>query len=126
SPPSTSTRIFTEEIGDRTNNEAEYLALLRFLKLLNSRITMRQDSSESYEDILVYSDSEVMVRQLSGEYKVKEERLQRLWREAKALMKEIGVVRLEHVSREENLAGLWLEGRIKAAQMEPEEFISDL
>jgi len=75
---------------------------------------------------LVYSDSEVLVKQLSGEYKVKEERLRKLWEEAKELMNELGSVHVEHVRREENLAGLWLEGKIRGREMEPEEFLSDM
>jgi len=120
-----STRIVTEEIGDRTNNEAEYHALLRLLKLLAIRIKSGHPQVAD-EGILVYSDSEVLVKQLSGEYKVKEERLRKLWEEAKELMNELGSVHVEHVRREENLAGLWLEGKIRGREMEPEEFLSDM
>ncbi len=74
----------------------------------------------------ICSDSELLVKQLSGEYKVKEERLRKLWEEAKELMNDIGSVRIQHVPREKNLAGLWLEGKIKAREMAPEEFLSDL
>ncbi len=119
------TRIVTEEIGDRTNNEAEYHALLRLLKLLAIRIKSGHPQVAD-EGIWVYSDSEVLVKQLSGDYKVKEERLRRLWEEAKDLIDELGSVHVEHVPREENLAGLWLEGKIKGREMVPEEFLSDM
>ena len=122
----TPTRIITEEIGDRTNNEAEYLALLRLLKLLASHIKASKGPHAADEDVRVYSDSEVLVKQLSGEYKVKEERLRKLWDEAKELMNEIGSVRIQHVPREANLAGLWLEGKIEGTEMTPEEFLSNL
>ncbi len=121
----TQTRIVTEEIGDRTNNEAEYHALLRLLKLLAIRIKSGHPQVAD-EGIWVYSDSEVLVKQLSGDYKVKEERLRRLWEEAKDLIDELGSVHVEHVPREENLAGLWLEGKIKGREMVPEEFLSDM
>ena len=121
----TPTRIVTEEIGDRTNNEAEYHALVRLLKLLAIRIRSGHPQVAD-EGIWVYSDSEVLVKQLSGEYKVKEERLRKLWKEAKELMDEIGSVRIQHVRREENIAGLWLEGKVKGREMAPEEFLSDL
>jgi len=121
----TQTRIVTEEIGDRTNNEAEYHALLRLLKLLAIRIKSGHPQVAD-EGIWVYSDSQVLVKQLSGEYKVKEERLRKLWEEAKELMNELGSVHVEHVRREENLAGLWLEGKIKGREMAPEEFLSDM
>ncbi len=126
SPPYfTPTRIITEEIGDRTNNEAEYHALLRLLKLLANRIKSGHPQVAD-EGIWVYSDSEVVVKQLNGEYRVKEERLRKLCEEAKELMNEIGSVRVENVPREENLAGLWLEGKVKGREMAPEEFLSDL
>jgi ribonuclease HI len=121
----TPTRIVTEEIGDRTNNEAEYHALLRLLQLLTIRINSGHPQVAD-EGIWVYSDSEVLVKQLSGEYRVKEERLRKLWKEAKELMEEIDSVHVQHVPREENLAGLWLEGKIEGREMAPEEFLSDL
>ena len=121
----TQTRILTEEIGDRTNNEAEYHALLRLLKLLAIRIKSGHTQMAD-EGIWIYSDSEVIVKQLGGEYKVKEERLRRLWQETKEMMSEISSVHVEHVPREENLAGLWLERKIKGREMVPEEFLSDL
>ena len=121
----TQTRIVKEEIGDRTNNEAEYHALLRLLKLLAIRIKSGHPQMAD-EGIWICSDSELLVKQLSGEYKVKEERLRKLWEEAKELMNDIGSVRIQHVPREQNLAGLWLEGKIKAREMAPEEFLSDL
>src|SRR5262249_17851564 len=110
--PRYSTRIITEEIGDRTNNEAEYLALLRLLKLLAAHVKAAPSLNAAGQGIWIYSDSEVMVNQLNGDYKVKEDRLRKLWYEAKELVKDIGVVRLQKIPREENLAGLWLEGKL--------------
>ncbi len=41
------------------------------------------------------------------------------------MMNGIGTVRIKHVRREENLAGLWLEGKIRGKALSPEEFLSD-
>ena len=124
--PRYSTRIITEEIGDRTNNEAEYLALLRLLKLLAVHVKAVPSRTTASQGIWIYSDSEVMVNQLNGDYKVKEDRLRKLWDEAKELVKDIGTVRLQKIPREENLAGLWLEGKLQGKEMAPEEFLSGL
>ncbi len=112
------TRIITDEIGDRTNNEAEYDALLRLLRLLQAH--------KPKEDVRIYSDATLLVNQISGEWQVKEERLRKLRDEAKELMKELGRAQLEWVPREKNLAGLWLERKIEGREMMPEEFLSGL
>lgn len=84
---------FFEYIGETTNNVAEYRALLKGLeeaeKLSPSRLT-------------VYSDSELMVRHLSGAYKVKSEGLRPLYLEAVARLKRFPSAKVLHVMREEN------------------------
>jgi ribonuclease HI len=120
-----STRIFSEEIGNRTNNEAEYLALLRLLSILSSKmIGTEGNMMHSVDQVRVCSDSELLVKQMSGEYQVREERLKELRRDAKELMDKMGVVRLEWVPREENLAGLWLEGKIPGTRVRPEQLLT--
>ncbi len=119
------TRIITEEVGDRTNSEAEYLALLKLLKLIATHDEKGAGAGIG-KAILIYSDSEVMVNQLNGVYKVNEERLRKLWEEAKSLMHNISTLRIQHVPRDENLAGLWLEGKIAGRAVSPNEFLSDL
>jgi ribonuclease HI len=120
-----STRIFSEEIGNRTNNEAEYLALLRLLSILSSKMIGTEGNiMHSVDQVRVCSDSELLVKQMSGEYQVREERLKELRRDAKELMDKMGVVRLEWVPREENLAGLWLEGKIPGTRVRPEQLLT--
>ena len=80
-------------IGITTNNIAEYTALLNALK-----------TSLKYKagKIVVYSDSELMVRQLNGIYKVKNEWLLPLYKEAKKLISNFGDFIIEHIPREKN------------------------
>ena len=80
-------------LGVRTNNEAEYLALIAALEYLKSA---RPTDAE------FLLDSELVVRQLKGEYKVKEPRLQALHGQAVMLLNAVPKYRFRHVRREEN------------------------
>ena len=91
---------FGEYIGEQTNNVAEYTALIRalqeLLKLFGPRLREMQ--------VEVRADSELMVRQMSGVYKVKEPTLKELFGQA-AKLKMDGVPNLifTHVRREKNV-----------------------
>src|SRR5437868_1765974 len=65
-------------LGDSTNNVAEYTALVRALEHAQ-RLGARR--------LIVNSDSELMVKQMAGEYKVKHEGLRPLYEQAVALRK---------------------------------------
>ena len=82
-----------EAIGVATNNVAEYRALVEGL---------RKASELVIDELEVVSDSELLVRQMRGEYKVKNEALRRLWEEAQDLDETIGKVRYTAVRREHN------------------------
>lgn len=80
-------------LGSCTNNVAEYNGLLAALKwAADHRITQ----------LRVRSDSELLVKQMRGEYRVKSAGLQPLYEEARALARRIGRVTFEHVRRESN------------------------
>ena len=96
-------RIYWQPIGDRTNNEAEYYALLKALELIAEKATGK--SLGNIGEALVRSDSKLVVNQVNGEWRVEDER-------------KLGSVRLEWVPREENCAGLWLEGKLKPFSVE--------
>ena len=82
----------SEAIGHATNNVAEYKALVEGLKLaLDHRP----------ERLTVRADSQLLIRQLEGRYRVKNAVLQPLYLEAKRLLAEMPH-RLEHVPRDEN------------------------
>ncbi len=111
--------VFSREVGDKTNNEAEYLALLDALAYISANVADKSTGRvpEEIGLITIFSDSEVIVRQVNGEYKVRETRLEGMNTKARGLMEKIGPIELKHVSREMNYAGLWLEGKWKAGSV---------
>lgn len=81
-----------EYLGVRTNNEAEYAAVLALL---------REAGSRGMRGIKIRGDSRLVVMQTSGKWKVKEPRLMPLAREAASLLAELGAS-IEWVPREQN------------------------
>ena len=81
-------------IGTTTNNVAEYKALLHCLKMaLETKCTR----------LVVHSDSELMVRQLQGRYKVKDKGLRAHFDEARRMLSSAPFkFEIRHVAREEN------------------------
>ncbi len=65
--------------GKTTNNQAEYNALIAALtKLKKDPSLIARDNSSKSTEIVIYSDSELVVKQLNGQYKVKEPELKKL------------------------------------------------
>ena len=83
----------SEYIGIATNNIAEYTALIKGLKKLNSL---------GVSKIKVYLDSELVVKQINGVYKVKNSNLIPLWNEAQKTLKDFDSYKITHVRRELN------------------------
>src|SRR3989339_1419045 len=73
-------------LGVKTNNEAEYLGLITALTWINNQSDL---------EVELYSDSELLVRQMRGEYKVKATNLKDLWLTAKNLSKSIKIKFIE-------------------------------
>ncbi len=82
-----------EAIGVATNNVAEYSALVAGL---------RRAVDAGVAELEVRSDSELMVKQMRGEYRVKNRDLQTLFVEASRAAREVGRVTYVHVRREHN------------------------
>ena len=82
-----------EQIGVATNNVAEYSALIAGL---------RRAGELGVNELEVVSDSELMVKQMTGEYRVKNETLRDLYDEASRLERRIARVRFRAVRREHN------------------------
>jgi ribonuclease H / adenosylcobalamin/alpha-ribazole phosphatase len=82
-----------EAIGVATNNVAEYSALIAGLE---KAVELHVDELE------VVSDSELMVKQMRGEYKVKNDALRELSQRASRIARELGSVRYTAVRREHN------------------------
>jgi len=96
-------------LGIATNNEAEYHALIEGLKALAE---WKPDRLE------IYLDSQLVVEQLKGRYRVKENRLKPLHDRAKELMSGFGEVATSHIEREQNrgadaLANLAIDEHVK-------------
>ncbi|MBI2609239.1 MAG: ribonuclease HI family protein [Deltaproteobacteria bacterium] len=83
----------TEYLGRGTNNQAEYKAFI---------IGLKKAKKLEIQDLTVKMDSELIVRQLKGEYKVKNEGLLSLFLEAKKLILQFRSLKVEHVPRKEN------------------------
>ena len=82
-----------EAIGVATNNVAEYSALVSGL---------RRAIELGVVEVEVRSDSELMVKQMRGEYRVKNKALQELFLDASRLALQLGAVTYTHVRREHN------------------------
>jgi ribonuclease HI len=92
-------QVIGEFIGKTTNNEAEYRALIVALQKV-----IELSGGEDLGQIDCYSDSELMVKQLNGEYKVKDMNLRELFLEVLKLKSEIKVpITFSHVRREKNV-----------------------
>jgi ribonuclease HI len=97
-----------ETLGTATNNVAEYTALVRVLG---------RAAELGGRRLVVHSDSELMVKQMNGEYRVKNAELRDLYEEASALARHFERVTIRHVRREQNkradeLCNLALDGKL--------------
>ena len=87
-------RELHQYIGETTNNQAEYTAVIFGL---TEALNLGPDS------IMVIADSELLVRQLTGEYRVKNEGLAKRFLEVRNLETRLGIpVRYRHVMRDQN------------------------
>lgn len=84
-------------LGRLTNNQAEYTALIRALE---SALELRDQGQHG--PVIVHSDSELMVKQIKGEYRVKNPELQDLYQQALQLYRKFPKIELQHVRREQN------------------------
>ena len=85
-------REYSEFLGIRTNNQAEYEALRRALEICN----------KLDKEITVFSDSELLVNQRNIKYKVRNQNLKMISREISNLEKNFEKVQYRHIPREKN------------------------
>ena len=91
---------YREDIGNATNNEAEYTALVRALELV---LKSSKIQATGYKKIEVFSDSRLMVNQVNGIFKVKEARLRDFIFKIRSLETEIGSpISYKDIPREQN------------------------
>ena len=89
----------SKKLGEVTNNLAEYSGVILALEWLTKNITL----SPRGLPITFYMDSELVVRQLMGKYKVKDVKLKKMYEEINKVRAELPVtINFESVSREKN------------------------
>lgn len=82
-----------EYLGEMTNNQAEYHAL---------RLALERAVKLGATDVVIRADSELMIKQLRGEYKVKNEGIRPIFRAISAMLSKFASWKAEHVRRENN------------------------
>lgn len=90
---------YGECIGTKTNNDAEYEALISGLK--KAKALLGKEKARGFE-VECFLDSELAVKQLNHEYKLKEERIQKYFIEIWNLMLDFKKVSFTHIPREKN------------------------
>ena len=106
----------SEYIGETTNNVAEYTALLRGLE---EALALGARSAQ------VISDSQLLVCQLDGRYKIKAPHLRRLNETARALMAKFRQVSISHVPREQNAHADRLASQAAERVKEAEKLVAE-
>lgn len=110
-----------EYIGETTNNEAEYRAGIAALEKLKALIGKSEAKKSTVQ---VLTDSELLVKQMSGEYKIENTNIQKFFLELWNLKIDFGKVVFEAVPREQNkaadrLVNQALDSRAKTQKLFP-------
>ena len=85
---------FSEPLFEKTNNESEYLALLRGIKLLQEL---------KFIKVAIFADSQLVVNQVNGEYKVKNDRMKVLHSNVLSLLQLFDKWTINHILRGKNV-----------------------
>jgi len=89
-------------LGKQTNNYAEYAGLLAAVSYA---------TRHGFNALKVFSDSELMVRQINGQYKVSNPALKELHAKAIRMIEDLDAFEINHVRREQNREADWLANR---------------
>ena len=84
---------FSENIGKKTNNEAEYLALIKGIEIC---------VESNFLNISIFLDSELVVKQINGDYKVKNDRMSILHKKTHKLLSNLKSWKIIHILRDKN------------------------
>ena len=95
----TTIKKYGEALGKKTNNEAEYEAVIFALKKIKQIFGGKTIKTMPIE---IRTDSQLVAFQLSGEYKIEEEKLYPLFIKIWNLKMDVGPVRFVHIPREKN------------------------
>lgn len=92
---------YSEYLGDNlTNNEAEYLAVIKALKKFKALFGKKLAKTTEVE---LRADSELLTKQLNGEYKIIEPKIQQLFIELWNLKLDFKKIKFKHISRKNNI-----------------------
>lgn len=92
-------RTYSKYLGIKTNNEAEYEAIIFALKKIKQILGNKKSKEMELE---IRFDSELVANQLNGNYKIKEQRLYPLFIEIWNLKQDFKKVEFKNISRQEN------------------------
>ena len=84
---------FCKYIGEATNNVAEYYALIHGLE---------EASALKADEVVVYVDSELIAKQLNGEYRVKDINMKPLFEKTLSILKDFKSFEIKHIERSKN------------------------
>ncbi len=101
-------------IGKVTNNIAEYKALI---------LALKKAQQLNAESLTLYSDSQLIVNQVNGNFRVKDVKLKPLLREALSLIRRFPKFKIEVISREDNRLADSLANRAIDIMGEGEKFL---
>ncbi|HRZ29395.1 MAG TPA: ribonuclease HI family protein [Candidatus Paceibacterota bacterium] len=90
---------FKKTIGIRTNNEAEYEAVILALEKIKELFLLNEDDEAKID---FYLDSELVCKQINREYKIKDEKLAKLFLKAYNLMQKLPKIKFHHILRDKN------------------------
>lgn len=83
----------SEYIGTKTNNQAEYQALI---------LGLNEVGNLKADEVTCYLDSELVTKQMRGEYRVRNKNIAPLYQIASKLAKKFDKINFQHIPREEN------------------------
>ena len=111
---------YGEYIGRTTNNVAEYKGLISGLKCAKKYLPC---------SVSLFLDSELVVKQIRGEYRTKDEALKAYFEFAKQLLSEFERYKISHIPREKNkdadaLANMAIDKAFEKKQLAPEQQLS--
>jgi ribonuclease HI len=81
-------------LGWATNNIAEYMGLIKALE---------KSMEFGFKEIEVFSDSQLLTKQIRGEYAVRNQKLKELFKKAQELINRFSYFSLDHIPRKENI-----------------------
>lgn len=92
-----------EYIGEATNNQAEYAAIIRAIELVLKSKWFKENNKKEGSKIVCHLDSQLVVEQICGNYKVKNSGISELMNKLKTLLNQIEMpIEFIHIKREQN------------------------